>query len=208
MPRAAFGYLAFAPLGALEAIGLSSGLGRDVELAAAAGARVLEACGPGVPAARNPAKALALAIGDRVPVIWGADGVAAVAAARWKTQFNENAKLPAFAAALPELDHNEVVGWADGRGDGFVLVALRHGAESPDVAARFPPSEDVARAAGAEVHEVRAGDGPPLATLLDLVAFGDLVSTYHALARGVDPSPIEAIVRLKRALDGTAAGRA
>ena len=33
------------------------------------------------------------------------------AAYRWKTQMNENAKLPAFAAELPEADHNEIVGW-------------------------------------------------------------------------------------------------
>ena len=30
---------------------------------------------------------------------------------RWKTQINENAKLPAFAHELPEADHNEIVGW-------------------------------------------------------------------------------------------------
>ena len=48
--------------------------------------------------------------------IWGAEGIGAVAAARWKAQMNENAKVPAWASALPELDHNEVVGWTDGRG--------------------------------------------------------------------------------------------
>src|SRR3972149_3902 len=87
---------------------------------------------PGEPVASTPAKSLALRIGERVPVIWGAEGIAAVAAARWKTQCNENAKVPAFAAALPELDHNEVVGWSQGRGEGFFLVALRHGGEHPD----------------------------------------------------------------------------
>ena len=34
-------------------------------------------------------------------------------ATRWKTQLNENAKVPAFAAELPEADHNEIVGWQD-----------------------------------------------------------------------------------------------
>jgi phosphoglucose isomerase-like protein len=34
------------------------------------------------------------------------------------------------------------------------------------------------------------------------VQFGDLVSTYLGIVRGVDPSPIEAIVNLKRALAG------
>ncbi|HEU5225040.1 MAG TPA: SIS domain-containing protein [Actinomycetota bacterium] len=39
-----------------------------------------------------------------------------------------------------------------------------------------------------------------MARLLTLVQFGDLVSTYLGIARGVDPSPIEVIVNLKRAL--------
>jgi glucose/mannose-6-phosphate isomerase len=75
-----------------------------------------------------------------VPVIWGGDGIASVAAARWKTQFNENAKVPAWASSLPELDHNEVVGWTRPAGDGYMVIALRDEDEHPDVAARFPLS--------------------------------------------------------------------
>jgi glucose/mannose-6-phosphate isomerase len=134
-------------------------------------------------------------------VIWGAEGIAAVAAARWKAQCNENAKVPAFWAALPELDHNELVGWSEGRGGGFFLVALRHQGEHPEVAARFPLSIEIARASGLEVDEVVAGGRSALARLIHLVLRGDLVSTYLGIARGVDPSPIEAIERLKRALE-------
>ena len=43
-----------------------------------------------------------------VPVISGA-GLTTPLAYRWKTQINENAKLPAFSVELPELDHNEIV---------------------------------------------------------------------------------------------------
>ena len=35
---------------------------------------------------------------------------------RWKTQINENAKLPAFWGELPELDHNEIAGWGGAAG--------------------------------------------------------------------------------------------
>jgi len=44
----------------------------------------------------------------------------------------------------------------------------------------------------------------PLARVFSLVALGDHVSLYLALLRGVDPTPVEAIQRLKRRLgDGT-----
>jgi glucose/mannose-6-phosphate isomerase len=202
MPRAAFGHLALGALGALEAMGIAPSHAADVDEAVRLMDEVVAESGPDAPGP-NPAKALALAIGERVPVVWGADGIASVAATRWKTQFNENAKVPAFAAALPELDHNEVGGlvagsWRRVRGD-----RARHGGEHGDVSTRFPLSEEIARRSGADVHEVEARGRSDLARLLSLVQVGDLVSTYLGLARGVDPSPIEAITTLKRALAET-----
>ena len=52
-----------------------------------------------------------------LPVVYGADLTAPVAR-RWKTQVNENAKLPAFFSELPEADHNEICGWAGGAESG------------------------------------------------------------------------------------------
>jgi glucose/mannose-6-phosphate isomerase len=200
MPRAAVGYLALGVLGALESIGLIPVVAPDLDEALAELSRILEVNGPDVPASSNPAKTLALRIGERLPVIWGAEGLAAAAAYRWKTQFNENAKVPAFWGALPELDHNEVVGWSEGAGRSFFLVALRHDGEHDEVAARFPLSLEIARASGMQSEEIRASGTSGLSRLLELVLHGDLVSAYHAISRGVDPTPIEAIARLKRSL--------
>jgi glucose/mannose-6-phosphate isomerase len=199
-PRAALGYLAFGTLGALEAAGLLPPLGADVEECVAQLRAIADQMAPVVPTSINPAKQLAEAIDERVPVIWGADGIGAVAAARWKTQMNENAKVPAWASALPELDHNEVVGWSADRGHGTFLVVLRHEGEHPDVAARFPLSVAIAEQAGARSQEVWARGRSALARLLSLVLVGDLTSTYLALAHEVDPTPVEAITRLKEEL--------
>ena len=46
-----------------------------------------------------------------MPVVYGGDLTGPVAR-RWKTQVNENAKLPCFYSALPEADHNELCGWS------------------------------------------------------------------------------------------------
>jgi glucose/mannose-6-phosphate isomerase len=48
---------------------------------------------------------------NRIPIIYGGGPVSSVVAQRWKTQINENAKVPAWYSALPELDHNEITGW-------------------------------------------------------------------------------------------------
>jgi glucose/mannose-6-phosphate isomerase len=200
MPRAAVGYLALGVLGALESVGLVPSVAADLDETLGELSRILEVNGSAVPATSNPAKTLALRIGERFPVVWGAEGLAATAAYRWKTQFNENAKVPAFWGSLPEVDHNEVVGWAEGAGRSFFLVALRHDGEHDEVAARFPLSIEIARSSGIEAEEIWASGVSGLSRLFELVLHGDLVSTYHAIARGVDPTPIDAIARLKRAL--------
>ncbi len=200
MPRAAFGHLALGSIGVLVAMGLVRSVERDLDEAVAALEPIAARCGPSVPASDNPAKTLAMQLGERVPVIWGAAGIASAAATRWKAGFNENAKVPAFSSELPELDHNEVVGWSPGRGEGFHVIALRHDGEPRDLAARFALSRDIAMASGAGLEEVRTHASSALARLLDLVLRGDLTTTYLALARGIDPSPIEAIARLKAAL--------
>lgn len=199
-PRAALGLLTLGTLGALEAAGLLPSLHEDVAECVRELAVLADQMAPGLPTSVNLAKQVAEAVGERVPVIWGAEGIGAVAAARWKTQMNENAKVPAFAAALPELDHNEVVGWSKDRGHGFALVALRHEGEHPDVAARFALSVPVAEDAGVRALEVWGRGRSALARLFTLVLVGDFASTYLGLSHGEDPWPVEAITRLKAAL--------
>lgn len=204
VPRAAFGYLTFAALGAIERIGLLPAQGVEVAEAAIELERLLAALDPDVPRDRNPAKQLAWQLGDRQPVIWGADGWAATAAARWRAQFNENAKIPAWSSAMPEIDHNEIEGWAGRRGESSFVIALRHQGEPPDVAARFEPTLESVRRSGVVTDEVWAAGPTDLARFLSLIAMGDLTSTYHALARSVDPTPMDAITRLKAFLAGSA----
>ena len=201
LPRAALGYLAFALLGTMERVGLLPRLQDDVTDGISVLEPLVDALGPEVPVERNEAKALARRIGDRQPVIWGAEGVGSAAAGRWKAQMNENGKVPAWAAALPELDHNEVVGWSDRRGEGSFVIALRDEAEHPDVAARFPISLEIARDAGAATEEVWATGRDRLSRFLSLAIMGDFTSCYVGLGHGIDPSPIDAIVRLKEFLD-------
>jgi len=199
-PRAALGHLAFATLGALEAAGLLPSLEADVRETVSSIDGLASGLGPDVPTADNPAKELSSWLGDRVAVIWGADGIGAVAAMRWKTQMNENGKVPAWHSAMSELDHNEVVGWVKPTGALHAVVALRSDHEHREFAARFPLSEDIARGAGAAVREVTVRGRGALATLLSLITIGDFATCYVGLRHGEDPTPVKAIQGLKAAL--------
>ncbi len=146
---------------------------------------------------------LARRIGNQFPLVYGGGGLGAVAALRWKNQFNENAKIPSFANGVPELMHNEVCGWAQ-HGDVtrqvFRLVELRHDFEHPQVERRFELLTDLVGEVVAEVETVRAeGDGA-LAQLLDLVLIGDVASLHVAAQHGVDPGPVPVLDDIKAAL--------
>ena len=198
-PRAAFPYLAAAALVVLESLGVLSDLTGDLieidELLREQTSR----CGGPAPVAENPAKQIAAALDGRLPVVWGQEGHLAVAAMRWKTQLNENAKVPAYSAMLPELGHNEIVGLGPGAppADRLAVVALRPGNEDPRISRRAEAALRMAREAQASTVEAQVRGVSVLAQLAAAAQLGDFVSVYLAALRGVDPTPVDAIARLK-----------
>jgi glucose/mannose-6-phosphate isomerase len=139
---------------------------------------------------RNLAKDLAHALSADVPAIWGQEGVLGVAAMRWKCQLNENAKMPASWATIPESLHNEIVP-AEEAGP---IVVLRSDTERSGIQRRID-ALDLPNAT-----EVRVPGGGDLAVFMAAALLGDLVSLYCAALRGVDPTPIEPSARLNRAI--------
>ena len=134
-----------------------------------------------------------------MPVVVGGE-LAAAAAYRWKCQFNENAGMLAFAAALPELNHNEIVGWAAVAGR-FSAVFLEDPDAHPRNLLRSELSAGQAAAAMAVVERVQARGGTPVERVISLVLLGDLVSLYLAVLNGKDPVEIAAIDALKAELE-------
>ena len=195
-PRAALGHLVGAVIGALSSADLEW-VDEVVEGAEGVLEDLSERLGPGVPPDRNSAKHIAGWIEDRMPLIWSSEGPSEPAAWRWKCAFNENAKVPAFASSLPELDHHEVVGWSGTWGERFALLVLRHVDEHPSVDRRLEATIEVVGESGLSWHSAHARGTSPLDQVLSLMLIGDAASVYHALEHGIDPTPIEAIDRIK-----------
>jgi glucose/mannose-6-phosphate isomerase len=202
-PRASLGYLTLPLLAALEKVGLVPSLEADVEEAVALLEELADACRRDAPRARNPAKDLAGRIFGRIPVVYGAQGLAEVAAYRFKCDLNEYGKTPAFSNYLPELDHNEIVGWKELEeltSASFIAVMLRDPEEHPRVALRFEITERLVAGNLAEVVELRARGRSPLARVLSLIFVTQLAAIYVGLLYGVDPGPVEVIQSLKEEL--------
>jgi glucose/mannose-6-phosphate isomerase len=151
----------------------------------------------------SAAEEVARLIGRTIPLVYGSSGVAAVAARRWKTQVNENAKTPAFFAVQPELSHNEVAGWGQ-NGDVtrqvLSLITLRHAGEHPQVARRFELVVEATDEVMASVIPVWAEGEDELGRFFDLALFGDFVSLHLAGREGTDPGPVPTLSDVEAAL--------
>jgi glucose/mannose-6-phosphate isomerase len=162
--------------------------------------------GPAVPATGNPAKRLALALDGRLVLLYAGTGGVGAVATRVRQQLNENAKMLGHSALVPELNHNEIMGWerAPERSAPVAVVLLRDAEDSAATRARLDLTGEMVARQGATVHEVTSSGEGRLARLASLVQFGDYLSLYLALARGVDPTPVASIDEFKRRLAGSA----
>jgi glucose/mannose-6-phosphate isomerase len=190
-PRAAVGYM-FCVAAELAALALA-GPRINTEIDAAA-----SYLGESFTAAEERARELAARIGDAIPVITGSDLTAPVAY-RWKTQANENAKLPAFSSVLPEADHNELEGWS-GAERRFAAIFLEDRDQHPRERRRFELTAKAIEPHAAAVVRLETEGETRTERVLHTVMLGDLVSLELAKARGVDPMPVEGIERFKSEL--------
>jgi glucose/mannose-6-phosphate isomerase len=141
---------------------------------------------------------LAAEIGDATAVIYGSDLTAPVAY-RWKTQVNENAKLPAFSAVLPEADHNELEGWSSAEGR-FAAIFLGDRDQHPRERRRFELTAKAIEPHAAAAISVETEGETRTERVLDAVMLGDLLSIELANGRGVDPMQVKEIERFKSEL--------
>ena len=206
-PRAALGYLAGPLLAVLVRTGLVPDFGDDLAEAKEVLGALAARCGRDIPAEINPAKQLARALVARVPVIYGGSPLTIAAAWRFKCDLNEYAKVPAFANALPEMNHNEIVAW-DGPSElvagRFAPVLLREPGEHPRVARRFELTREVIEALN-PVTELRAEGQGALARILSLVFLTQMAAIYLGLGSGSDPGPVAVLEWIKQRLAAEAA---
>ena len=198
-PRVAVAYMTVAALEVAAACGAGPRMASEIDVAAAHLEQLCAEWGPEADEG-NIAKEVALALNGSVPVIAGS-GLTAPVAYRWKTQINENAQVPAFAGELPEIDHNEIVGWEGTAGLGsFAAVFLEDADQHPRIGRRIElTSELIAEHATTVVRAQTRGQGA-VERVMSLVLLGDLTSLYLAVLRGIDPTPVRVIDTLKSRL--------
>ncbi|MDZ7771433.1 MAG: bifunctional phosphoglucose/phosphomannose isomerase [Balneolaceae bacterium] len=150
----------------------------------------------------NEALQLAEDLNDTLPVIYSDALLMEPVNLRWRGQFGENAKTLAYGNTLPEMNHNEIVGWErvvhlTGRLSVIMLVDKE---DKPRVRRRMEIVEELVADQTTGVHRLTTRGKSRLARMFSLVQMGDWTSYYLALINGVDPTPIAKIDLLKSRL--------
>ncbi|MFT3884515.1 MAG: bifunctional phosphoglucose/phosphomannose isomerase [Flavobacteriales bacterium] len=115
---------------------------------------------------------------------------------RFRQQVNENSKELCWHHAIPEMNHNELVGWAGGDKSLAVLL-FRHKSDHERSQIRMEINKGVFGKYTPNVFELWSEGDNTIGRQLYLINVGDWISYYWAEKKGVDPSEIAVINMLK-----------
>jgi glucose/mannose-6-phosphate isomerase len=135
---------------------------------------------------------------DMFPVTYACSGFSGVAT-RWRQQFNENAKLPGWDAEIPEMNHNELVGWAGGNND-LAVYFLRSTDDFWRNQKRVEISVETVSKMTSSVYEIWTQGQSKIEQVFYLIHLGDWISYYLSEERKVDILDIQVIDHLKSEL--------
>ncbi|MHB1909471.1 MAG: SIS domain-containing protein [Nitrososphaerales archaeon] len=149
----------------------------------------------------NAALELARAMLDKKPMIYSSSRTRGVGL-RARQSFNENAKIHMFNGEIPELCHNEIVGWdgnkKDGRSSSVLLLRL---ADDPkEIKIRFDIVEKVIKRAGGMTKVAPCIGTGYLARILSMLHILDYTTYYLAILKGNDPKDTPSLDLLKEEL--------
>ena len=150
----------------------------------------------------NLSKQIARKLHNTIPQVYGWSIYSPIAR-RWCTQFNENSKIIARYDLVPESNHNDIVGWSQNpeASKKFSCLLFRDDRiESIYLEKRLNFMKKLFEDVAANVIEVQIRGKKTLPKMIYAMYLGDFVSCYLAVLRKTDPTPVDVIIELKKAL--------
>lgn len=188
-PRACLGFSLVQQLFILEKLGFISG-------ATAKGIKTsIDLLKYDVDSIKAEAKIIANKLYGKTAIIYTTDRMESVAM-RLRQQINENAKLLCWHNVIPEMNHNELVGWKDERNDVAVLF-LRNKDDFKRNALRININKDIMSKLSGTVIEAYSKGSTLAEKMMYFVHLGDWVSWYMSELHGVDSIEVDVIDYLK-----------
>ncbi len=147
---------------------------------------------------KEKAQELAAFLKGNVGILYGTTAYESVLV-RARQQFNENSKMLCWHHAIPEMNHNELVGWGGGD-DRFATVFF----ETEDIhkrnGKRMEITREVIEKKSSKVMSIHAKGDSKIERSIYLINIVDWASLYLSDLKEVDPIDIEVIDYLKGSL--------
>jgi glucose/mannose-6-phosphate isomerase len=146
----------------------------------------------------HDAELIAKRIQNKLPVIYSTalhEGIAI----RLRQQLNENAKVLCWHHVVPEMNHNELVGWSHAYTD-VAVILFKDKDENPRNKLRMEFCKKIFDKYAAEIIEIPSKGNNPIEKTLYWIHLGDWVSMLLSEMRNVDAMDIKVIDNLKQEL--------
>lgn len=138
---------------------------------------------------------LAEKLHKKIPVIYAAANFEGVAV-RFRQQINENSKMVCWHHVLPEMNHNELVGWTIPNNK-LAVVFFRNENDYDRTQARMNLTKKIVSKCTPYIFEVYSKGESQLEKTFYLIHFGDWVSWYLSEIRNIDATEVKVIDYLK-----------
>lgn len=149
----------------------------------------------------NKASELANELIGFIPVIYSSEYLFSTGY-RLKCQLNENSKLHAFHNVIPEMNHNEIIGWESFKEKqlNVKVIYLIDKDYHPQNLKRFETLKKLLIEQKVDVLFLSSDEASKKVRIMDLIFLSDWITFYTAIQRGYDPSEIDFIHRMKQSL--------
>ncbi len=133
-----------------------------------------------------------------IPILYAEDRMEPVAV-RFRQQINENSKALCWHHVIPEMNHNELVGWRE-KNPNLAVLYFRNEDDYPRNTLRMDINQAIIKPYADKIIELHSKGNNMIERALYLVHLGDWVSWYLARLRGMDALEVDVIDYLKSEL--------
>ena len=144
------------------------------------------------------ASQIASAINGKLPVIYATTNNEGIAI-RFRQQLNENSKILCWHHIIPEMNHNELVGWTKKNEDLAVLIFLDRDEYTRNLT-RVEINKEVIKQYAGSINEIYSKGNSAIEKAIYFVHLGDWISVLLAELRGIDAVEVNVINHLKSKL--------
>ena len=147
---------------------------------------------------QKKAKVIAQKLNGKLPIIYAAANYEGLAV-RVRQQFNENGKILANHNVIPEMNHNELVGWRQ-KDDNKVVLLLRNEDDFERTQMRMEINKKVIKKYTPNIIEIYSKGASYWERVFYFIHLTDWVSVFLADLNGNDATEVAVIDELKGAL--------